>query len=75
MNLLEVEGSYYEMGFQQGVTFSSDIKNSFFRLVNSKPIKSLKPKFFPKFLFSKILKYIVYKKMGETYKNFVARIF
>jgi predicted choloylglycine hydrolase len=68
MNLLEVKGSYYEMGFQQGITFSSDIKNSFFRLVNSKPIKSLKPKFFPKFLFSKILKYIVYKKWEKPIK-------
>ena len=68
MNLLKVKGSYYEMGFQQGVSFSEDIKKSFDKLIKSKPIKNLKPKFLPSFLFSKILKYIVYKKWEKPIK-------
>ncbi len=68
MNLLKVKGSYYEMGFQQGVAFDVDIKNSFYKLEKSKPIKNLKPKLLPNFLFSKILKYIVYKKWEKPIK-------
>lgn len=68
MNLLKVRGSYYEMGFQQGVTFDIDIKNSFKKLEKSKPIKNLRPKIVPNFLFSKILKYIVYKKWEKPIK-------
>ncbi|MCS7230638.1 MAG: C45 family peptidase [Elusimicrobiota bacterium] len=62
MEFLKVKGSYYEMGFQQGEYFCKDIKTSFERLIKSKAIKSIKPKLFPNFVFSKLLKYVIYKK-------------
>jgi predicted choloylglycine hydrolase len=68
MNLLKVKGSYYEMGLQQGEVYSNDIKDSFNKIIKSKPIKNLKPKLVPKILFSKILKYVVYKKWEKPIK-------
>ncbi|MCX7957047.1 MAG: C45 family peptidase [Endomicrobia bacterium] len=62
MNFLRVKGSYYEMGFQQGERFKEDIKNVFLRFASSKSLKIIKPNFVPSFIFSNILKYIVYKK-------------
>ncbi len=68
MNFLKVSGDYYEMGFQQGIYFKQDIKTSFSRLVQSKVIKSIKPKIIPNFLFSKLLKLVVYKKWEKPIK-------
>ncbi len=62
MNFLKVHGSYYEMGFQQGEFFAEDIKNSYQKLVNSNSFKIIKPRFIPNFLFSLLVKNIVYNK-------------
>jgi hypothetical protein len=56
------------MGLQQGEVYSNDIKDSFNKIIKSKPIKNLKPKLVPKILFSKILKYVVYKKWEKPIK-------
>ncbi len=62
MNFLKVNGSYYEMGFQQGEYFAEDIKNSYQVLVNSNSFKIIKPNFIPTFLFSFLVKKIVHNK-------------
>lgn len=68
MNFLRVSGDYYEMGYQQGVYFKQDIKTSFSRFVKSSVIKTIKPKLIPNFLFSRLLKQIVYKKWEKPIK-------
>jgi len=68
MNLLKVKGSYYEMGLQQGEVYCGDIKDSFNKIIKSKPIKNLKPKFIPEFLFLKTLKFFIYKKWEKPIK-------
>ncbi|MCS7227539.1 MAG: C45 family peptidase [Endomicrobia bacterium] len=65
MNFLKVKGTYYEMGFQQGVFFKQDIKSSFSRLIQSNAIKIIKPKLIPNFLFAKLVKRVVYKKWAK----------
>jgi len=55
-NLINVFGSSYDMGFQQGKFFKKDIKNTFKRILSFEGIKTLKPKFLPKFIFGEILK-------------------
>jgi len=68
MNLLKVKGSYYEMGLQQGEVYCGDIKDSFNKIIKSKPIKNLKPKFIPEFVFLKTLKFFIYKKWEKPIK-------
>lgn len=62
MEFIKVKGSSYEMGYQQGEYFASDIKSSFSRLINSKAIKTIKPPLLPNFIFSKVIKAAVFKK-------------
>lgn len=72
MNFLKVEGSYYDMGFQQGEYFAEDIKVSFDRFIKSKAIKSIKPAFLPNFIFSKLLKTVLYKKWKKPIEILLA---
>lgn len=66
MSFLKVEGTYYEMGFQQGERFSEDIRTSFSRLIKSKSIKSLKPRLIPTLIFGQLIKLFLYKKWKKA---------
>lgn len=66
MNFIRVEGTYYEMGFQQGEQFTKDIKTSFKRLLKSRSIKSIKPRLMPTFIFGQLMKRFLYKKWRKA---------
>jgi len=55
-NFIVTEGSYYDMGFQQGEKFKGEIQRVFKRILKMESISLVKPIFLPGFLFAKIFK-------------------
>jgi predicted choloylglycine hydrolase len=74
-NYIKVSGDYYELGFQQGKKFATEIRSTYSRMLNSKIVNILKPKLLPKFLFSFMLKHQLLKKWKRPLEFLLSQYF
>ncbi|TFF98572.1 MAG: hypothetical protein EU541_06655, partial [Promethearchaeota archaeon] len=70
INLLKLEGkSSFEMGYEQGNTYQTEIKQMYDDLTNSEDFLALKPLLIPKFLFIKLVNSMSSKKVSDAIKE------
>ncbi|MDD3627857.1 MAG: C45 family autoproteolytic acyltransferase/hydrolase [bacterium] len=69
MNFIEVSGTPYEMGFQQGAQLKGLISNSFEKIINQPEVDYLKPGIIPKNLFIYLVKKAASSAEKRAFKN------
>lgn len=70
IKVLELQGSYYEMGKMQGEAFSSEIRDAMDDLIKLPSLKEKKPPLLPRVLYKKILM----KKAWPYFEKYISYI-
>jgi predicted choloylglycine hydrolase len=71
---VEVTGSHYDMGYQQGERFREDIQQVFRKILKFEGVRMIKPKLLPEFIFGYLIKKKVVKEWEKLIEIIVPKL-